>query len=308
MNEGEVSPSHAPKLAASAAVGTAALMFATGATMQTVDAPWRLPWAAMGVAYLVAAWAIRARTVWARGFAIGLGLWGVALNVEALVMLSPYGLPAAPMTVGAMLFFGMGLALQALLTGAALKLRRADVSTRAVVSLVLASGALPCALIYGLAPQSSWLVSVAVVAAASLVVAGGTGIAKGKTWGLLAQIAGAASLAATLPFASELGWLAGHHPFLPTGNPLALRWLGIGAVMLASGATLPFLGPIVAYLLGRQKKTAYAVPHVESAIGPTHARVQGDKEEEGSPSDASAELDLDSESTDSVRRKLSNVE
>ena len=306
MNEGELSPSHAPKLAAGASVGTAALMFATGATMQTVDAPWRLPWAAIGVAYLVAAWAIRARTVWARGFAIGLGFWGVAFNVEALVMLSPDGLPAAPMTLGAKLFFGTGLALQALLTGAALKMPRADLSGRTVASLVLASGALPCALIYGLAPQSSWLVSAAVVAAASLVVAGSTGIAKGKTSGLLAQIAGAASLAATLPFASELGWLAGSHSFLPTGNPLALRWLGIVAVLLASGATLPYLSPIVAYLLGRQKEGADATPHVEPAISPTNVRVRGDSEGEEGLIDASS--DLDPESTDSRKRKLSNVQ
>lgn len=238
------------------ALGASALMTLTGATMSANDAGWRLPWGALGTVYFVTALALARRARWARGFGLGLGMWGVALNLEALFMLSSFGYPAEPMTLGAKVFFGSGLAASMLLTGATAATRAEGQPRRVLASLVFAAASVPCALVYGLAPQASWLVSAAVLAAASLVAAGSTGIARGKTWGLFASIAGALSLAGTLPFAQELGWLHGPHPFLPTGNPLALHWLGMGAVGLATMSVVPFVGPVIAFLLGKSPATS----------------------------------------------------
>jgi hypothetical protein len=246
------------------ALVASALMTLTGATMSAYDAAWRLPWGALGTAYFVTAIALGRRARWARGFGLGLGLWGIALNLEALIMLSSFGYPAEPMTLGAKAFFGAGLAASSLLTLATAAARADGQPRRVLTSLVFAAASVPCALVYGLAPQASWLVSAAVLAAASLVAAGSTGIARGKTWGLFASIAGAASLAGTLPFTRELGWLHGPHPFLPTGNPLALHWLGMGAVGLASLSVVPFVGPVLAFLLGKAPATSTAVRVAEA--------------------------------------------
>lgn len=251
------------------ALVASALMTLTGATMSVYDAGWRLPWGALGTLYFVTALALGRRARWARGFGLGLGLWGVALNLEALVMLSSFGYPAEPMSLGAKVFFGSGLAASMLLTGATAATRAEGQPRRVLASLVFAAASVPCALVYGLAPQASWLVSAAVLAAASLVAAGSTGIARGKTWGLFASIAGAFSLAGTLPFARELGWLHGPHPFLPTGNPLALHWLGMGAVGLAAMSVVPFVGPVIAFLLGKSPSTSA----VRVADEPTAVRV-----------------------------------
>lgn len=275
MGNGEGERGSRTGTAAAAVAGVSALvasslMTLTGATMSVYDAGWRLPWGALGTAYFVTALALARRARWARGFGLGLGLWGVALNLEALVMLSSFGYPAEPMTLGAKLFFGSGLAASTLLTGATAASRAEGQPRRVLASLVFAAASVPCALVYGLAPQASWLVSAAVLAAASLVAAGSTGIARGKTWGLFASIAGAVSLAGTLPFTRELGWLHGPHPFLPTGNPLALHWLGMGAVGLAAMSVVPFVGPVIAFLLGKSPASSAAV---RVADEPTATRV-----------------------------------
>lgn len=283
------------------ALVASALMTLTGATMSAYDAGWRLPWGALGTAYFVTALALARRARWARGFGLGLGLWGVALNLEALVMLSSFGYPAEPMTLGAKVFFGSGLAASMLLTGATAATRTEGQPRRVLASLVFAAASVPCALVYGLAPQASWLVSAAVLAAASLVAAGSTGIARGKTWGLFASIAGAVSLAGTLPFARELGWLHGPHPFLPTGNPLALHWLGMGAVGLAAMSVVPFVGPVMAFLLGKSPTTSASV-RVADEPSAVRVSVSTPSEDEHEP----ARLDEHDDEAASSRRARRN--
>ena len=70
-----------------------------------------------------------------------------------------------------------------------------------------------------------------------------------KTWGLLAALFGAGLIAVTIASARQVGWLMHPHPLLPNENPLALLGLGVAAATFAFGAAVPYLGPIVRFLV-----------------------------------------------------------
>jgi hypothetical protein len=218
----------------SAGVGGLSLVVAGGMWPDNLE--WAPAFAALAGLYLLAAFGLWRGRGWGRFVGLGVGLWGLACFGETAVVI---GVP--PWVIA-------GLALHSLMLVFAGACRAEVVERRHGFALTMVGAALPCALIYGLAPQHDWLTSAGVLGGAAVVVAATAGLGRGRTWGLLAALAGAVLIATTTAAARPLGWLLHPHPILPNENPLALLGLGIAASILAFAATVPYLGPIVRFL------------------------------------------------------------
>ncbi len=220
----------------------ALLAFGTGVTLLDGNARWAPAWAGIGLPYAVAAWGLARRRPWARPLALGAALYGAVLFVEPHFVVP-----------GDTSFFTLGASLALALAASLFARAESEVGAlpkRAWASLLFAGAALPGAFCVGLAQHGIPLLAVALVTAASLVGAGAVGLARGKTWGLFASMAGAAGMAALVPVAPELGWLDAPHRFLPQYNPLMLWLLGAAAAALSGIAVLPWAGPVWRFLRG----------------------------------------------------------
>lgn len=209
--------------------------------MAPLNTEWIPAWAALTLINLVAVYAHWVGRDWARGYGLGLALWALVCSAQSTFVL------------GLQPFVTAGMAGMVLLVGLLLLDRReGGPGGRHLVSMVLASAAVPCAVIYGLAPQHTWLVTAGVLGGAGVVVSGAWGVCRGRTWGLLAGLAGAILLSVTVAKAQHAGWLLHPHPILPNSNPLALLGLGITGSVLSLASSLVFLAPIVRFLVRRE--------------------------------------------------------
>lgn len=229
-------PSFSSRSAAIAAlaVGLASLVVAGGMWPDNLE--WAPAFVGLAALYGVTAAGLWSGRRWGRFLGLGLGLWGLTCFVESAVVVGMHG------------WLGLGLGLHVLLLAGAAFGRSSGVDRRHGFAMTMAGAALPCALIYGLAPQSELLVAAGVLGGAATLVAATAGLGRGKSWGLLAALAGAGAIAATTAAAPALGWLAHPHPILPNENPLALFGLGVAASTLAVLAVVPYLGPIARFL------------------------------------------------------------
>ncbi len=223
-----------------AAVATATL--AAGSVLVTagmwpLNAEWMPAFVGLVGLYAVLTYGLWTGRSWSRFTAMGVSIWGLACFLEASIFLG-----IVPLTL-------TGLALHALVLIFAGLMRAEAFDRRHAFALVMASAAVPSALIYGLAPQHDWLTTAGVLGGAGVVVAATAGLGRGKTWGLLAALFGAGLIAVTIAFARHVGWLVHPHPILPNENPLALLGLGVAAATFAFGAAVPYLGPIVRFLV-----------------------------------------------------------
>lgn len=226
------------RLAAVLLTGIAAMCGVIAAGMVPLNTEWIPGWIGLTLIYLVAAHAQWTGRRWARGYGLGITLWGLVANVEALLVLG----------LQPLLLTAVGLCL-ALVLLQLLGRGRDEPGGRLLLSMMFASAAVPCAMIYGLAPQHTWLVSAGVLGGALLVVSGAWGVCRGRTWGLLVGLAGAISITVTIAKAQHVGWLLHPHPLLPRDNPLALLGLGIAGAGLSFAATLLFVAPMVRFLV-----------------------------------------------------------
>lgn len=208
------------------------------AGMAPLNTEWIPGFTGLGLIYLVAARAQWTGRSWARGYGLGIAVWGLVANVQASFVLGP----------GPLLLVAMGVCL-GLVVLQLLARGSNEPSGRLLLSMILASAAVPCAVIYGLAPQHTWLVSAGVLGGALLVVSGAWGVCRGRTWGLLVGLGGAILITVTIAEAQHVGWLLHPHPLLPRSNPLALLGLGIAGAVLSFVSTLLFLSPMVRFLL-----------------------------------------------------------
>ena len=120
------------------------------------------------------------------------------------------------------------------------------------ISLVLAGAALPGALMFGLAPLQDLATRVMLVGGAGLLFSMSVGLARGRTWGLLAGIFAVPMLATGAFVAPPTVSIAFMHPLLPEGSMpggvLLLRLLGVTSAALALASVVPFVGPVVRFV------------------------------------------------------------
>src|SRR5690606_11504548 len=118
-------------------------------------------------------------------------------------------------------------------------------ATRRLGKAVIRVGvSLPILLAYGLAPRAGMLESLLVMTAVGVAGLGIIGLLRLRTWGIVAMIAGAAAILATLGTTSSLATMDQGNQ----GVTLDLFATGMSAVLLLALASAPFVGPMVRFL------------------------------------------------------------
>lgn len=216
-------------------------------------------WAIAGSAAVVVCLAVTAmlwREVPGSGpMAFGVGALGVGLWTQSLLALGFFA--AEPNTVS-MTTAGVCLVVSAATCGASLLIPR-TMSWRQTISLALASAAAVPAVVFALVPDQLPAVTAAMGGGAVIMLASTVALAKGKTWGLLANFVGAATIAVGVFYAPWLGKLTATHAMLPNCGGFFIDILGMASASLAALSSALFLGPIVRFLLGA--RSAEPKPH-----------------------------------------------
>jgi hypothetical protein len=217
------------------------LVFAiSGIGMWPENLEWIPGFSFMALVYAVAGMALWRRPAAARWIVFGMAACGLVSSLQSIYVAGPL-----PLLVG-------GAAGHLLWSITLLLIRSPGVDRRMAFSSTMAGASLPCAILYGFAPQQDLGTTIAVVGGALLVAAATVAVGKGKTVGLLLALVGAGVIASTLFQARHLGWIEHPHPFVPTDNPLALLAAGIASLVLCCAAVAPYLIPMLRFLFGRR--------------------------------------------------------
>ncbi len=236
------SPTFLHRVAAVATLllSAAAAMFAYGSLQANLV--WLPAWIALSALYTVAGVGVWRAEPWAPSLTLGVVLWGGLAWTQSM-----FGLGVNPLTVTAA---GGHWAAVALLAVTPSMLER-----RHRVSLAMAGAALPGAVLFGLAPMQTLTVSAVLMVGTALLFAMAMGIARGRTWGLLAAGLAVPMIVAGVVLAPATVGMEGPHPMLPAWvqfrGVLLLRFVGVVAASLAFASVLPFFGPIVRFVRGR---------------------------------------------------------
>ncbi len=205
-----------------------------------VGADWLAAWVSASALYSVAGVGLWRGAPWARSLTLGMVTWGLIAWVQSMFA----GLGGHPLILGVIAGHGLAVVL--------LAFAPCDLERRHRWSLVLAGAALPGALMYGLAPLQEATTRIMLVGGAGLLFSMAVGIARGRTWGLLAAVAAVPMLCSGAFVAPPVVSIALMHPLLPQGvmphGVLLIRFLGISAGVLAFASVLPFAGPIVRFV------------------------------------------------------------
>lgn len=197
-------------------------------------------WIAASALYTVVGAGLWRRTPWARSLGLGVVLWGLLAWVQSMFA----GLGVQPLLVGIV----AGHAVVAALLAAA----PCGLEPRHRWSLLLAGAALPGALMYGFAPLADPYTRVMLVGGAGLLFAMAVGLARGRSWGLLAALPAVPMLCTGAFVAPAVVPIALMHPLLAADvmphGVLLLRFLGVSAAVLACASVVPFARPVVAFL------------------------------------------------------------
>ena len=199
---------------------------------------WGPAFAALGLCYLVAFFAVVAGWFWGRWFATGLGWSGLMVAVISLVMVglgarrwSIYGMLHALVVVP---LAGKSMAAQYDLQEAwRQRYRMDDLGVARLRKTITRSAAsLPSLILWALGPKEGQGM-VFSLAALGLTVLGLSGVVRLRTWGWLA-VAGAAAMA-----------FGGGH--VATASAMEVAGPNLAAALLLT-ATIPFLAPAASYL------------------------------------------------------------
>ncbi|HVY36473.1 MAG TPA: hypothetical protein VHM31_01015 [Polyangia bacterium] len=201
---------------------------------------WGPAFAAMGLCYLVAFFAVVAGWFWGRWFATGLGWSGLMVAIISLVMMGWAPALAVYGALHAMVVLplaGKSMAAQYDLQESwRQRYRMDDLGVARLRKTITRSAAsLPSLIMWALGPKEGQGMLVS-LAALGLTTLGLSGIVRLRTWGWLA-VAGAAVMA-----------FGGGH--LATASALDVAGPNLAGVLLVA-ATLPFVGPALSYLRGR---------------------------------------------------------
>lgn len=214
------------------------------------DPGWMI--AGLGAAALFAVEAVLLwrRVPWAGPVGLGMvgfsfGLWTQSLIALGFVAAHSAGAATSTATCA------IGLGGSAVAMGFILAIPRAF-SWRHLVSIAFAGASLIPAVTFALAPAQSTTVALAVGVGSAAVLAGTVAVGRGRTWGLLLNLLGAAILAVGVAFAPWLGRVTTVHPWLPNANAFLIDVLGTSAAVLAGLSAALYLGPLVRFALRRE--------------------------------------------------------
>lgn len=222
-----------------AALATGCLGWAAAGFLES-NHGWLPACGAVLVFYATLTYGLFSGRLWAPTLAQGAALFGAAAFAQsawALDSLMPL------ISVGIGIHVVLGLLALGLDDG---------LSKRQRWSLRFAGAAIAPATLFALAPEQAGGTMVAVLVGAGLAWLGALGVARGRTWGLLAAFVGAPVLATAVWYAPELSYFDAQHfmvdqPLLP----LMLNVLGLAAAAGALLAVAPYLGPIARFLAKR---------------------------------------------------------
>ncbi len=231
-----------PRVAAVLVLGLSCIAAMNAYATVAAGGDWLPAWTAASALYTVVGAGLWRRTPWARSLGLGVVLWGLLAWVQSMFA----GLGFQPLLLGIV----GGHAVVACL----LAIAPCDLQPRHRWSLLLAGAALPGALMYGFAPLADPQTRVMLVGGAALLFTMAVGLARGRTWGLLAALPAVPMLCTGAFVAPAVVPIALMHPLLcadvmPQGV-LLLRFLGVSAAVLACASVLPFAGPVARFFRG----------------------------------------------------------
>ncbi|MEM9069628.1 MAG: hypothetical protein AAGE52_14035 [Myxococcota bacterium] len=204
------------------------------------NAGWVPAWIGAATLHGLAAWGLWTRKDWGVSFAQGLALFGLGAFGQAALALGAW--PSVLIGAGA-------YAILALLT----LLGDNPMPQRQRWSLRLASMALLPAATFALAPEQTGAVMVATLLGAALVWVGTWGVARGRTWGVLAGVVGAPVMAISVAYAPSLAFFdASHFMVGQPLRPLMLDVMGGVAAAFAVFSVVPFAVPMARFLFRRE--------------------------------------------------------
>ena len=209
-------------------------------------APLQAMFLCLGGVYVLAFFGLVAGYFWARWYALGIGLSGVAM-----ALIGFWQIGAEPV----LMFWGGAHAVIALvLIGkgptAAFDGRKDwreryrmddDAANRLGKAIMRAGASLPYLIAAGLAPKQSLGLALWGFGVVALGVLAVVGLFRLRVWGVLALAATAALAVATL--GQEVGWFA-----LTAGSFTAIPGAGVVAAALLAFALVPFVRPVVRFL------------------------------------------------------------
>lgn len=225
------------RIAAGLALVPAGVCASVGALLGPADVGWGPLWGSLAVVYVLVAAALWREHPASRPAGLALALGGLVCSAQGWVVAGP-----SPLMIG-------GVAGHALWSMAVLLTPR-RLSRRQASAIFLASASVPCAIIYGLAPQQDLAAMLGMLAGAMLVLGSAVGISRGRTWGLLLAPVGAIAICTTVAGAPQCGCLADAHPMLPQAG-LAVMAMGVAAAVLSTVAFAVYVAPIVRFLRNR---------------------------------------------------------
>ncbi|MEM6296791.1 MAG: hypothetical protein AAGA54_36330 [Myxococcota bacterium] len=122
-------------------------------------------------------------------------------------------------------------------------------SARQGFAVAFAGAALVTAVTFALAPGQAAVLSGVMLGGAAVLVCGAVGLARGRTWGLLVNVLGAACMGIGAWLAPSVASLPATHPLVVEGSSLLVSGMGVIAASLAAISSGLYLGPIVRFLL-----------------------------------------------------------
>jgi hypothetical protein len=200
---------------------------------------WAVGWSLISLIYAAITYGLCAGRSWAPALAQGAALFGLVAFGQCTIAMACL-LPALV----------VGLVLHAALLGLSAGLTD-GLSGRQRWSLRFAGASLAPAALFAFAPEQAGLVMGAVLGGAGLVWMGTVGLARGRTWGLVAASGGVPMLALGVALApSRSSFVARHFLVDRPLNPLMLDVVGAAAAGAALLAVAPFAAPVARFVFG----------------------------------------------------------
>lgn len=183
---------------------------------------------------------------WAAPIAMGLAGFSLGLWVESTIALTLWAGDSAAANTS---FWTCTAAVVAstLASGLLWTIPR-TFALRHLAALALAGASTVPAVVFAMAPTQSGGVALAMAIGSLTVLAGAVAVGRGRTWGLFANLAGAAVLAVGVTFAPWLGTVSTAHALLPNCTGFLVDILGITAATLAGLSTAVYAAPLVRFV------------------------------------------------------------
>ncbi len=186
---------------------------------------------------------------WAGAVGLGLAGFSAGLWVQSTIALTSFA-PASAAAETSLWTCCGGLLGSTAAIGLLLAIPR-TIQWRHAVSTAFAGSALPPAVLFALAPAQSMGVAVAMGLGSVALVAGTVAVGRGRTWGLLLNLIGAAVMAVGVMFAPWVGTVTAVNPWIPNATGFLVTVLGSTAAGLAAMSTAIYALPLIRFLLRR---------------------------------------------------------